>query len=80
MIFLKPCGRLRRLTLGLQQIINFFSEGGIGQHALEFVFGDSLQNHPGVLREFPQRGIKFSPHFVGAMIPRPAQIQRQLRQ
>ena len=80
MMLLKPRGRLRCLTLGSQQVINVLAKGRIGQHPLEFVLRDSLQDHPGVLRELPQRGIKLPPHFVGAMIPRPAQVQRQLRQ
>ena len=80
MILLKPRGRLRRLTLGSQQVINVLAEGGIGQHALELVHRNSLQDHPGVLSGLPQRRIKLPPHFVGGMIPRPAQVQRQLRQ
>ena len=77
---LKPCGRLRRLTLGSHQVINVLAESGIGQHVLELVPRDRLQDNPGVLREFPQRGIKLPPHFVGGMIPRPAHIQGQLCQ
>ena len=80
MILLKPRGRLRRLTLGSQQVINVLAEGGIGQHALEFVLRDRLQDHPRILRKIPQRRIKPPPYFVGAMIPRPAQVQCQLRQ
>ena len=34
MVLLKPRGRLRRLTLGSQQVINVLAEGRIGQHAL----------------------------------------------
>ena len=80
MILLKPRGRLRRLTLGSQQVINVLAESRIGQHALELVPRDRLQDNPGILREFPQRGIKLPPHFVGGMIPRPAHIQGKLRQ
>ena len=80
MLLLKPRRRLRRLTLGSQQVINVLTVGRIGQHALELVPRDRLQDNPGVLREFPQRRIKLPPHLVGGMIPRPAQIQGQLRQ
>ena len=32
------------------------------------------------MSDLPQLGIKLPPHFVGGMIPRPAQIQGKLRQ
>ena len=80
MILLKPRGRLQRLPPGLHQVIDVLAENGIGQHALDLVARDRLQDNPGVMREFPQFGIKLPPHFVGGMIPRPAQIQGQLRQ
>jgi hypothetical protein len=54
MIFLKPRGRFRCLALGLEQAVNVFAKGRIGQHAFKFIFGDSLQNYPGILRELPQ--------------------------
>ena len=41
---------------------------------------DSLQDHPGIMCDGPQFRIKLPPHFVGSMIPRPAQIQGQLSQ
>jgi len=37
-----------------------------------------LQNDSGILGELPQSRIKLSPHFIGGMIRRPAQVQRQL--
>ena len=80
MALLKPRRRRRRVTLGLQQVIKGLTEGRIGQHALKLDPRDRLQDNPRVLREFPQRRIKPPPHFVGAMIPRPAHIQGQLRQ
>ena len=80
MILLKPRGRLRRLPPGLHQVINVLAKNGIGQHALDLVARDRLQDNPGVMRDFPQFGIKLPPHFVGGMIPRPAHIQGQLRQ
>ncbi len=80
MVLLKPRRRLRRLPLGLHQAINVLAEGRIGQHALDLVARDRLQDDPGVMRDFPQFGIKLPPHFVGGMIPRPAHIQGQLRQ
>ena len=76
MILLKPRGRLRRLL----QTIDVLTEGRIGQHALDLVARDRLQDDPGVMRELPQRGIKLPPHFVCCMIPRPAHIQGQLGQ
>ena len=53
MLFLKPCGRLSRLTLGSQQVVNVLTEGWIGQHALDLIARDRLQDNPGILREFP---------------------------
>ena len=80
MLLLKPCGRLRRLTLGSQMVINVVAEDRIGQHALESVPRDRLQDNPGVLREFPQHWIKRAPHSVGGIIPRPAHVQCELCQ
>ncbi len=80
MILLKPRGRLRRLPPGLHQVIDVLAKSGIGQHALDLVARDRLQDDPGVMRDLPQCGIKLPPHFVGGMIPRPAHIQGQLRQ
>ena len=77
---LKPRGCLQHLPPGLHQVINVFAESGIGQHVLDLVARDRLQDAPGVMRDFPQFGIKLPPHFVGGMIPRPAHIQGQLRQ
>ena len=79
-VFLKPCGGLRRASLGLHEIINFFAADGIRQHALEPVSRNGLQHDPRVMRSLPQSGIKPPPHFIGAMVPGPAQIQRQLGQ
>src|SRR5208282_5897788 len=75
---LKPCGSLRRLTLGLEQFVDVLTKSRIGEHALNLVARDRLQYNPGVLREFPQRGIERHPHTVGSMVPRPAQVQRKL--
>ena len=80
MILLKPRGRLRRLPSGFDQVIDVLAENGIGQHALDLVARDRLQDDPGVVRDLPQFGIKLPPHFVGGMIPRPAHIQGQFRQ
>ena len=77
---LKPRGRFRRLPPGLHQVIDLLAESGIGQHALDLVPRDRLQDNPGVMSEFPQFGIKLPPHFVGRMIPRPAHIQGKLGQ
>jgi hypothetical protein len=62
----------------MHQAVNFFAKNGIGQHALDPVARDRLQDNPWVMRDFPQFGIKPAPHFVGSMIPRPAHIQGQL--
>ena len=80
MIPLKPRGRFRRLPTGFDQTIYVFPESGIGQHALDLVARDRLQNDPGVMRDLPQFGIKLPPHFVGGMIPRPVHIQGEFRQ
>ena len=79
-MLLKPRRRRRRVTLGSQQVINVLTISGIGQHAFDLVARDRLQDNPGVMRDFPQFGIKLPPHFVGSMIPRPAHIQGKLRQ
>ena len=65
MILLKPSGRLRRLPAGFDQAIDVLPENGIGQHALDLVARDRLQDDPGVMRDLPQFGIKLPPHFVG---------------
>ena len=80
MILLKPRGRFRRLPAGFDQAIYAFPENGIGQHALDLVPRDRLQDHPGVVRDLPQIGIELPPHFVGSVIPRPAHIQGEFRQ
>ena len=80
MILLKPRGRLRRLTLGSDRSSTLLRKAGSASTALELVPRDRLQDNPGVMREFPQRGIKLPPHFVGGMIPRPAHIQGELGQ
>ena len=80
MILLKPRGRLRRLPAGFDQAIDVFPENGIGQHALDLVARDRLQDDPGVMRDLPQFGIELPPHFVGSVIPRPAHIQGEFRQ
>ena len=68
------------MTCSSQQVINVFAKNGIGQHALDLVARDRLQDNPGVVRDFPQFGIKLPPHFVGSVIPRPAHIQGKFRQ
>jgi hypothetical protein len=56
------------------------AEGGIGQHALELVPRDRLQDYPGILSEVPQYWIERAPQSVGGMIPRPMHIQGEFRQ
>ena len=80
MILLKPRRGFRRLPTGFDQPIYVFPENGISQHALNLIARDRLQDDPGILREFPQWRIKRAPHFVGAMVPRPAHVQGKLRQ
>jgi len=80
MILLKPRGRFRRLPARFDQTIHGFSEGGIGQRALDLLARDRLQDHPGVMRDLPQFGIKMPPYFVGGVIPRPMHVQREFRQ
>ena len=80
MILLKPGGRTRRLPAGFHQAVHIFPKNGVGQYALNLVPRDRLQDDPGILRDLPQFGIKLAPHFVGRMIPRPAHVQRKLRQ
>ena len=80
MILLKPPGRFQPFPPGLDQTINAFPGDGIGQHALDLVARGRLQDHPGVMRDSPQFGIKLPPHFVGGMIPRPMHIQGERRQ
>ena len=77
---LKPRRRLRRLAAGLHKSIYLLAECRIGQHVLEFVPRDRLEDNPGVLGEFPKSRIKLPPHVVGVMIPGPAHVQGQLGQ
>src|SRR5271166_6266287 len=55
---LKPCRRLRRVMLGLEQFVDVLTKSWIGEHALNLIARNRLQHNPGVLREFPQRGIE----------------------
>ena len=80
MVALKPGGRFRRLAAGFHQVIYVLPESGIGQHALDPVARDRLQDDPGVVRDLPKLRIKLSPHFVGGMVPRPVHIQGEFRQ
>ena len=80
MIPLKPRGRFRRLPAGFHQAIYVFPENGIGQHALDLVARNRLQDHPRVMRDSPQFGIELPPHFVGGMIPGPMHVQGEFRQ
>ena len=70
MCLLKPRVGVFGVMFGLQKVIHILTEGRIGEHALKFFPRDRLQDHPRVLREFPQCRIQQPPHFVGAMIPR----------
>ena len=64
--------------LSPEQVVDVLTKCRIGEHALNLIARDRLQYNPGVLREFPQRGIQHHPHTVGSMVPRPAQVQRKL--
>ena len=77
---LKPRGRLRRLTSGLHKSIYLLAKCRVGQHVLELVPRDRLENNPGVLGEFPKSRIKLPPHVVGVMIPGPTHVQGKLGQ
>ena len=79
-VLLKPGGRLRRLPAGFDQALDVVAESGIGQHALDLVARDRLQDDPGIMRGLPQCGIELPPHFVGGMIPRPMHIQGEFCQ
>ena len=63
-------GAPRGVPPDLHQIVNIFSESGIGQNLLELLPRDRLQNDPGVMRELPQRRIQLPPHLVGGVLPR----------
>ena len=78
MVLLKPRRGLHRLMFGSDKLIDPLAEGRIGQHALELVPRNRLQDSPRVIGKFPQRRIKLPPHFVGAMTPRPAHVEGQL--
>jgi len=80
MLLLKPCRSLRRVMLGPEQFVDVLTKSRIGEHALNLTARDRLQYNPGVLCESPQRRIKRHPHTVGSMVPRPAQVQRKLRE
>ena len=80
MIPLKPRGRFQGLPAGFNQAIDIVTENGIGQHVLNPVARDGLQNDPGVMRDFPKSGVKLPPDFVRPVIPRPMHIQGEFRQ
>jgi hypothetical protein len=80
MFLLKPCGHVRRLTLGLQMVINVLTEGRIAQRPFDLIPRDRLQDHPGILREVPQNWIECAPNSVSGVVPRPAHIQSKLSQ
>ncbi len=80
MAVLKPRRRFRRLLTYFDQTIYAFTENGIGQHALNLVARDRLQDDPGVVCNLPQLRIELPPHFVGGVIPRPMHIQGKFRQ
>ena len=40
-----------------------------GSANIDPVARDRLQDNPGIVRDFPQFGIKLPPHVVGRMIP-----------
>jgi len=80
MIHLKPRGRLRSLSAFLDQSVQVFAESRVNQHSLDLIPGDSLQDDPGIMRDFPQSGIKLSPNMIGGMIPGPAHVQSKFRQ
>lgn len=61
MILLKSSRRRSCVLLGLDEGIHFPAKGGIGQHALESAPRNRLQDHPRIVHEFPQRGIKLQP-------------------
>ena len=80
MILLKPGRRFRRLSLDLQQVIDLFAEGRIGQLAAKMVARNRLENNPGILRQFPQGRVKLAPYRVGGMVPGPAHVEGQFGQ
>jgi len=66
--------------LGSEQFVDVLTKSRIGEHALNLIARDRLQYNPGVLCEFPQRGIERHPHTVGSMVPGPTQVQREFCQ
>ena len=79
-VFLKPRGCLRRLPAGIDQPIDSLSKSRVAQHFPDLVAGCCLQDDPWVIRKVPQFGIQQPPNFVGRVVPRPSQIQSELRQ
>lgn len=51
-----------------------------GQDLLERGPRDRLQHDPRVVREGPELRLELGPKLVGAVVPRPAQVQRELRE
>src|SRR4030095_14320117 len=53
-------------------------EGGIAQRLLQACPGDRLQHDPGIVGECPQLPIELAPQLVAGVLPRGAQVERQL--
>ncbi len=75
---LKPRRLLLRLALGSAQRVDFLAEPDIGGQQLDLGFRGSTQDGPGIVREIPKDRIEAPPQLITGVIPRPAQIERQL--
>jgi len=80
MMTLKPGGGLLGTLSRLQQFIDLISKRRIPQQLFDVAAGDTLQDGPRAVRELPQFGIELHPYPVGRVVPRPADVERQLEQ
>jgi hypothetical protein len=65
------------LPLGLHELIDVLAKRRVGEQPFDPLTGDGLQKSAGVVRERPELGIDLMPDVIGAVVPRPAQIERQ---
>ena len=75
---LKPCGSTERSMARVEQLLHALAVIRSLQQVVNLARRHRLQHGPRIVRERPQLGVERSPQLVGAAVPRPAQIERDL--
>ena len=75
---LEPSGCLTRLALLSNQRLHLVAKCRVATQLLELGRGSGLQDDPRAARQLPQLGLELVPQLVGAVVPRPAHVERQL--